>query len=276
MIYKQYLLTSVLAAFVALPAIAQKPVKKLPAKQKVQTIGKKMKVDIWSDVQCPFCYIGKRKFEAALAKFPNGKDIEIEWHSFQLDPDITAQPGKDVYTYLAERKGMTVEQSKQMHKQVVQMAAGEGLEYNFDKAVIANSFDAHRISQLAKKYGKGDAMEEQLFRGYFTEGKDISNHDVLLAMATSLGIPEQEVSDVLKSDKYADAVEADIVRASQIGVRGVPFFVLDNKYAVSGAQPSETFLQALTQAWKEYEQANPKLTVVGGDATVCEPGGDCK
>lgn len=276
MIYKQYLLTSVLAAFVALPVIAQKPVQMLPAKQQVQTIGKKMKVDIWSDVMCPFCYIGKRKFEAALAKFPNGKDIEIEWHSFQLDPDITAQPGKDVYTYLAERKGMTVEQSKQMHKQVVQMAAGEGLQYNFDKAVIANSLDAHRISHLAKKYGKGDAIEEQLFHAYFTEGKDISNHDVLLAMATSLGIPEQEVLDVLKSDKYADAVEADIVRASQIGVRGVPFFVLDNKYAVSGAQPSETFLQALTQAWKEYEQANPKLTVVGGDATVCEPGGECK
>lgn len=276
MIYKQYLLTTVIAAFVALPAIAQKPVQKLPAKQQVQTIGKKMKVDIWSDVMCPFCFIGKRKFEAALAKFPNGKDIEIEWHSFQLDPDITAQPGKDVYTYLAERKGMTVEQSKQMHKQVVQMAAGEGLQYNFDKAVIANSFDAHRISHLAKKHGKGDAIEEQLFHAYFTEGKDISNHDVLLAMATSLGIPEQEVLDVLKSDKYADAVDADIVRASQIGVRGVPFFVLDNKYAVSGAQPSETFLQALTQAWKEYEQANPKLTVVGGDATVCEPGGECK
>ncbi|MBN8669421.1 MAG: DsbA family oxidoreductase [Chitinophagales bacterium] len=235
-----------------------------------------MKVDIWSDVQCPFCYIGKRKFEAALAKFPNGKDIEIEWHSFQLDPDITPQPGKDVYTYLAERKGMTVEQSKQMHKQVVQMAAGEGLEYNFDKAVIANSFDAHRISHLAKKYGKGDAMEEQLFRGYFTEGKDIANRDVLIAMAKNIGIPEQEVVDVLNSNKYAAEVEADIVRASQIGVRGVPFFVLDNKYAVSGAQPSETFLQALTQAWTEYEKANPKLTVVGGDATVCEPGGECK
>eukprot|EP01012_Entosiphon_sulcatum_P026796 TRINITY_DN32297_c0_g1_i1.p1 TRINITY_DN32297_c0_g1~~TRINITY_DN32297_c0_g1_i1.p1 ORF type:complete len:263 (+),score=52.08 TRINITY_DN32297_c0_g1_i1:3-791(+) len=261
----------------AIPAIAQQKVQKLPAaKQQVQTTGKKMKVDIWSDVMCPFCYIGKRKFEAALAQFPNGKDIEIEWHSFQLDPDITAQPGKDVYTYLAERKGMTVDQSKQMHKQVVQMAAGEGLEYNFDKAVIANSFDAHRISHLAKKYGKGDAMEEQLFHGYFTEGKDIANYDVLLAMAKNIGIPEQEVIDVLKSDKYADAVEADIVRASQIGVRGVPFFVLDNKYAVSGAQPSETFAQALTQAWTEYEKANPKLQMMGGDATVCEPGGDCK
>lgn len=265
-----------MAVAMVIPATAQKGAQKLPAKQQVQTIGKKMKVDIWSDVQCPFCYIGKRKFEAALAKFPNGKDIEIEWHSFQLDPDITPQPGKDVYTYLAERKGMTVEQSKQMHKQVVQMAAGEGLEYNFDKAVIANSFDAHRISHLAKKYSKGDAMEEQLFRGYFTEGKDIANRDVLIAMAKTIGIPEQEVVDVLNSNKYAAEVEADIVRASQIGVRGVPFFVLDNKYAVSGAQPSETFLQALTQAWTEYEKANPKLTVVGGDATVCEPGGECK
>lgn len=276
MIYKQYLLTTTMAVAIAIPAIAQKGVQKLPTKQQVQTIGKKMKVDIWSDVQCPFCYIGKRKFEAALAKFPNGKDIEIEWHSFQLDPDITPQPGKDVYTYLAERKGVAVEQSKQMHKQVVQMAAGEGLEYNFDKAVIANSFDAHRISHLAKKYGKGDAMEEQLFRGYFTEGKDIANRDVLIAMAKNIGIPEQEVVDVLNSNKYAAEVEADIVRASQIGVRGVPFFILDNKYAVSGAQPSETFLQALTQAWTEYEKANPKLTVVGGDATVCEPGGECK
>jgi predicted DsbA family dithiol-disulfide isomerase len=137
MICKQYLLTTAMAVAMAIPATAQKGVQKLPAKQQVQTIGKKMKVDIWSDVMCPFCYIGKRKFEAALAKFPNGKDIEIEWHSFQLDPDIIAQPGKDVYTYLAERKGMTVDQSKQMHKQVVQMAASEGLEYNFDKAVIA-------------------------------------------------------------------------------------------------------------------------------------------
>jgi predicted DsbA family dithiol-disulfide isomerase len=119
-------------------------------------------------------------------------------------------------------------------------------------------------------------MEEQLFRGYFTEGKDIANRDVLIAMAKNIGIPEQEVVDVLNSNKYAAEVEADIVRASQIGVRGVPFFVLDNKYAVSGAQPSETFLQALTQAWTEYEKANPKLTVVGGDATVCEPGGECK
>lgn len=276
MFSKPYLLTTAICIAMAIPATAQKGVQKLPAQQQVQTKGKKMKVDIWSDVMCPFCYIGKRKFESALAQFPNGKDIEIEWHSFQLDPDITAQPGKDVYAYLAERKGMTVEQSKQMHKQVVQMAAGEGLQYNFDKAVIANSFDAHRISHLAKKHGKGDAMEEQLFHGYFTEGKDIANHDVLIEMAKNIGIPEQEVIDVLNSKQYADAVEADIVRASQIGVRGVPFFVLDNKYAISGAQPSETFLQALAQAWSEYEKANPKLTVVGGDATVCEPGGECK
>lgn len=275
MFSKPYLLTTAICIAMAIPATAQKGVQKLPAQQQVRTKGKKMKVDIWSDVMCPFCYIGKRKFESALAKFPNGKDIEIVWHSFQLDPEMTAQPGKDVYTYLAERKGMTVDQSKQMHKQVVQMAEGEGLQYNFDKAVIANSFDAHRISHLAKKHGKGDAMEEQLFRGYFTEGKDIADHAVLIAMAKNIGIPEQEAADVLNSNQYAAEVEADIVRASQIGVRGVPFFVLDNKYAVSGAQPSETFLQALTQAWTEYEKANPKLTVVGGDATVCEPGGDC-
>ncbi len=235
-----------------------------------------MKVDIWSDVMCPFCYIGKRKFEEALAQFANGKDIAIEWHSFQLDPDVQAQPGRDVYSYLAERKGISPAQSKQMHENVVEMAKSVGLQYNFDKAIIANSFDAHRIGHLAKKYGKGDAMEEQLFRGYFTEGKDIGNHDVLIAMAKAIGIDEQEAAEVLKNNTYADAVQADIQQAAQIGVRGVPFFVLNNKYAVSGAQAPETFLQALTQAWKEYEQDNPTLQVVGGDATVCEPGGECK
>lgn len=258
-------------------AYAQKGVKKLPAaKQQATVKTKKMKVDIWSDVMCPFCYIGKRKFEGALAQFANKEDIEIEWHSFQLDPSLTSQPGKDVYSYLAERKGMSVEQSKQMHGNVVRMAADAGLQYNFDKAVIGNSFDAHRVSQLAKKYGKGDAMEEQLFKGYFTEGKDIANHDTLVAMATAIGLDANEVKQVLAGNDYKDAVEADIDRASQIGINGVPFFVINNKYAVSGAQQTETFLGALNTAWKEYEKENPKLTMIDGDAESCEIGGDCK
>jgi predicted DsbA family dithiol-disulfide isomerase len=269
-----HLLLFVFVVFAA-SAHVQQASTQIPAKQQ-QSNNKKMKVDIWSDVMCPFCYIGKRKFEDALAQFANRDDIEIEWHSFQLDPDVTPQPGRDVYSYLAERKGISDAQSRQMHDNVVAMAKQVGLQYNFDKAVIANSFDAHRIGHLAKKYGKGDAMEEQLFRGYFTEGKDIASHDVLVAMAKAIGIDEAEARQVLNSNMYADAVAADIQRAAQIGVRGVPFFVLNNKYAVSGAQQPETFLQALSQAWKEYEKDNPKLTIVGGDATVCEPGGECK
>lgn len=234
-----------------------------------------MKVDIWSDVMCPFCYIGKRRFEAALANFNHKEDIEVVWHSFQLDPEMTAQPGKDVYTYLAERKGISVEQSKQMHTGVVQMAAEAGLQYNFDKAVIANSFDAHRFAHLAKTKGLGEAAEEALFKAYFTDGKDISNFDTLAQLGTEIGLDAAEVKQALQSDAFANAVDEDIYHASQIGVRGVPFFVLNDKYAVSGAQPVETFAGALNQAWTEYEKENPRLKVLGNDAATCEPGGDC-
>lgn len=235
-----------------------------------------MKVDIWSDVMCPFCYIGKRHFEAALEQLDNKDNIEVVWHSFQLDPDTKPQPGKDVYTWLAERKGISIEQSKQMHERVIKMAADAGLEYNFDKAVIANSYDAHRIVQYAKQHGKGDVMEEQLFKGYFTEGKDISNHDVLAEMCTAAGLDAAEAKAILNSDQYADAVDNDIYQASQLRISGVPFFVLNNKYGVSGAQPTATFSQALNKAWEEYEKEQPGLTVLSDDAEACEPGGDCK
>ncbi len=255
---------------------AQRAVRKLPkTKQDAKTTTTKMRVDIWSDVMCPFCYIGKRRFEGALAQFENRDDVEIVWHSFQLDPDVKAQPDKDVYSWLAERKGQSLDWSRQAHKQVAEMAAGVGLQYNFDKAVIANSFDAHRVTQLAKKYGKGDAMEEQLFKGYFTEGKDIGNHTVLIEMATTIGIDAQETTEVLKNGTYADAVQADIDRAAQIGINGVPFFVINNKYGISGAQATETFTGALNKAWEEYA-TEKKLTIIDGDAASCEPGGDCK
>ncbi|MCB0697760.1 MAG: DsbA family oxidoreductase [Chitinophagaceae bacterium] len=232
-----------------------------------------MRVDIWSDVMCPFCYIGKRHFEAAMEKFGNKEDIEVVWHSFQLDPDTRPQPGKDVYTYLAERKGITKEQSMQMHERVVKMAAEAGLQYNFDKAVIANSFDAHRALQYAKEHGKGDAMEEQLFRGYFTEGKDISDHRVLEDMCAAIGL--EDAKNILDSDRYTDAVESDVDAAAQLRISGVPFFVLNNKYGISGAQPVNTFSQALNQAWSEYAQEHPGLEIMGNDADTCEPGKDC-
>lgn len=235
-----------------------------------------MKVDIWSDVMCPFCYIGKRKFETALQQFAAKDKIEVEWHSFQLDPEMKAMPGKDIYSYLAERKGQSLDWSKQVHQQVTAMAADAGLEYNFDKAVINNSFDAHRLIQFAKANGLGDTVEESLFKAYFTEGKDIGDHQVLADIAASIGLDRKEAASMLENGGYENAVEADINTAAQIGINGVPFFVLDNKYAVSGAQPSETFLTALNRAWDEYSKDKIQLQDVGSvDGPVCGPDGNC-
>lgn len=209
-----------------------------------------MKIEIWSDIMCPFCYIGKRQLETALQQFPDN-DFEIEWKSFQLDPTITPEPGKDVYTYLAERKGMTVEQSKEMHKGVAERAKSVGLEYNFDKAVISNSLEAHRIIQLAKTKNLGDEIEEIFFKAYFTEGRDLNDGPTLIELAEKAGLDKNDVLEVLKSDNlYLKEVEHDIEEAQQIGVQGVPFFVFDRKYAVSGAQPVEAFVQTIKEGLK--------------------------
>lgn len=230
-----------------------------------------MKIDIWSDIMCPFCYIGKRRLEAALEGFEHKDEVELVWHSFQLDPTIQSQQGKNLYEYLAERKGMPLERSKQMHDQLTQTAKEAGLTYNFDTAVIANSFDAHRLIQLAKQHGLGDAAEERLFKAYFTEGKDVSDHATLLQLGTEIGLKDAEVKQMLESNAYADAVRADITTAEQLRINGVPFFVLDNKYGVSGAQPVELFSNALQQAWAEH---TPAITSIGGGQdAVCGPDG---
>ena len=209
-----------------------------------------MQVEIWSDIMCPFCYIGKRKFEAALEKFPNKNEVEIIWKSYQLDPNIKEQPGKDIYSYLAEAKGQSLEWSKKMHENVVNMAKSVGLEYNFDKAVIANSFDAHRVIQLAKKHGLGDAIEERLFKAYFTEGKNFADHETLAAIGEEVGLDRKEILSLLNSNDLADNVHSDIEEGMRLGLRGVPFFVFNRKIGVSGAQDSEIFLQALEEAGK--------------------------
>jgi predicted DsbA family dithiol-disulfide isomerase len=233
-----------------------------------------MKVEIWSDVMCPFCYIGKRRFENALQQLGNNNEIEVEWKSFQLDPSIKNEPGKNINQYLAERKGISVQQAKEMNDYVTNMASVEGLQYNFDKAVVANSFDAHRFSHLASKYGKGDAAEERLFKAYFTEGKNIADHATLIQLGTEIGLDSAEVKQVLETNAYANEVQNNITEAESLGIRGVPFFVLDRKYAVSGAQSAETFHQALEKAFAEWKKENNNLTIIEGQA--CTPDGDCK
>lgn len=214
----------------------------------------KMKVEIWSDIMCPFCYIGKRHFEEALKQFPEADKVEIEWRSFQLDPTLP-KPASDqnVYEYLAQRKGISAEQSKRMHENVVQMALEAGLDYDFDNTVVANSFDAHRLIQFAKTKNLGDEAEERLFKAYFTEGKDMCARANLLQFAKEIGLDENETKKVLGSNAYTEEVKRDIEEAAQLGVRGVPFFVFNRKYAVSGAQPSEAFIGVLEKSFSEFK-----------------------
>ena len=223
----------------------------------------KMKVDIWSDIRCPFCYIGKRKFEKALAKFPQKDKVELEWHSFELDPGMKTQAGVNLYDYLASRKNITRESSVQLHRQVTETASQVGLTYNFDNAVVANSFDAHRLIQLAKLNGLGDAAEERLFKAYFSEGKDISDHLTLIILGDEIGLDGRLVKQMLDSDALTDEVRYDERQAGELGINGVPFFVINDRYGVSGAQQPEVFLQTLEKAWQEYERDNPKEAMAG-------------
>jgi len=209
-----------------------------------------MKVEIWSDVMCPFCYIGKRKFEAALEQFSRKDEVEVVWHSFQLNPDMVDQPGKSAIEYLAEVKNQSIEWSQEMHNQVTESAKKVGLEYHFEKVKVANSFDAHRLVQLAKKYNLTDALEERFFRAYFTEGALISNHAELVQLAVEVGLDEKEVEGVLSSDQFYADVIRDGQDAANLGVRGVPFFAMDRKFGVSGAHDVEVFLERLEKAFE--------------------------
>lgn len=216
------------------------------------TMQTKVKVEIWSDVVCPFCYIGKRKFEEALERFPFKDSVEIVWRSFQLNPQEQYIPGRDIYTYLADKKGQTREWSVNMHNYVTEMAKGVGLNYNFDSVKISNSFDAHRIIQLAKKYNLANEAEERFFKAYFIEGAVMSDHSTLLKLALEIGLNKDEVISVLNSNMYADAVMEDAKKSREVGVNGVPFFVVDNQYSISGAQDSEVFYKALNKAYNDH------------------------
>lgn len=234
-----------------------------------------MKIQIWSDVMCPFCYIGKRRFEQALEQFEHKDEIEVEWKSFQLNPNLVTDPTININQYLADVKGITLDHAKQLNDHVTQMAAEVGLTYDFDKAVVANSFDAHRFAHLAKQYGLGDAAEEALFNAYFTEGKNIADHETLAELGEQIGLDKDEVAHTLKGNKYAINVNQDIAQAQQLGIRGVPFFVMDMKYGVSGAQPVDAFTQTIEKAYSEWAASKPQqaLNVVEGDS--CEIGGNC-
>jgi len=232
-----------------------------------------MKVEIWSDVMCPFCYIGKRRFEEALENFAHKDEVEIEWKSFQLNPDLKTDPTVNINQYLADIKGWTLDYAQQLNNRVTEMAAGVGLTYDFDKAVVANSFDAHRLAHLAKKHGLGDEAEEALFKAYFTDGKNIADPAALTELGVEMGMEEGEVKQMLESSAYATAVKHDIDEAAQLSIHGVPFFVMNGKYAVSGAQMVPVFLETLEKSYSEWQQDKPQLNIIEGDN--CSVNGDC-
>ena len=210
-----------------------------------------MTIDIWSDVRCPFCYIGKRNFEKALEKFPNKEAVNVNWHSFQLDPNLQTQPEVSSLDYFINAKNVSREQALQMFENVEKMASEAGLEMNPNTSVVANSFRAHLLIQLAKEKGRANDLKEALFKAHFSEAKNIDDKETLLEIAVSAGLEKEEAEQALDSDDFAYGVKQDEMLAQQIGVRGVPFFVFENKYGVSGAQPSETFLEVLEKVWKE-------------------------
>jgi predicted DsbA family dithiol-disulfide isomerase len=210
-----------------------------------------MKVEIWSDVVCPWCYIGKRRFEAALARFEAADTVEVTWRSFQLNPDYPVGSHETHDAYLAHKLGVTPAQVEQLNERVVALAAGEGLDYHFETYVTVNTFDAHRVTHLAKALGLGLPIHERFLRAQLVEGEILDDPDTLARLAADVGVPEAETRRVLASDAYAAEVREDIEEARAIGVNGVPFFVLDRRYGISGAQPAELFLEALQAAQRD-------------------------
>lgn len=237
----------------------------------------KMKVEIWSDIMCPFCYIGKRHFETALSKFANKELVEVEGKSFQLDPTMPDVPKyqNDIYMFVADRKGFSYDQSKKIHQDLMQYAKSVGLEYNFDKALVTNSLKCHRLIQFAKTKGLGEKAEERLFYAYFTQGRNLSDVATLVEAGADIGLTETEVNEALTNPLYRQKVESDSKEAQALRARGVPFFVINRTYAVAGAQQPDEILKTLEQAFSEWQKENPGISKTE-TGQFCEPNGHCK
>ena len=208
-----------------------------------------MRVEIWSDIACPWCYIGKRRFEAALARFEHRDEAEVVWRSFELDPEAPAEPEGDLAEALARKYGSSVEQVHQRWESMTAMAAEDGLDMRFHDVRRGNTFDAHRLTHLAAGHGLGDATVERLFRAHHTEGLLLSDHAVLERLAVEVGLPGPEVAEALASDRFAAEVREDERTAASLGITAVPFFVIDRAMGASGAHPPEVLLQLLERGW---------------------------
>lgn len=220
-----------------------------------------VKIEVWSDFVCPFCYIGKRRLEFALGQFPHKDNVSVEYKSYELAPDAETYSGKGIHQVMADKFGMSLEKAKSSNEELGKQAAELELTYNFDFMKPTNTFDAHRVAKYATEHGKGKDLTERLLKAYFTDSELISDHTTLVRLANEIGLNGNEVSELLKVDDYALHVRADEEQARQIGVQGVPFFVFNEKYAVSGAQPTETFTEVLEKVWQE-ENEKPVLQTI--------------
>jgi predicted DsbA family dithiol-disulfide isomerase len=212
-------------------------------------------VEIWSDIACPWCYIGKRRFETALAGYEHAGEVTYQWRSFELDPEAPPERAGDRAEHLAGKYGIPVEQARAMEEQMAERAAADGLTFDFSIARAGNTFDGHRVLQLALEHGVQPAMKERLMRAYFTEGELISDHEMLVRLAGEVGLDGEEVRAVLAGDRYAAEVREDEQLAQRIGIQGVPFFVADRRFGVSGAQPPEVLQEFLGRARAEHDAA---------------------
>ncbi|WP_182526108.1 DsbA family oxidoreductase [Nocardioides dongkuii] len=232
-----------------------------------------MRIEIWSDVVCPWCYVGKRRLEQALAGFEHRDEVEVVYRSFELDPTAPHHGHEPTTGVLARKYGRTEDELRDMQQQLIDTAAAEGLTLRLFDTVHTNTVDAHRLLHHALETGGPELqvrLKEELLAAYFTRAQDIGDHAVLIATATDAGLDPDRAADVLGSEEHADAVAADIAQARAYGATGVPFFVVDQRYGVSGAQPSEVFSRLLDQAWAE---SHPSLQAVGADGAVCGPDG---
>lgn len=235
-----------------------------------------MKIEIWSDVVCPWCYIGKRRIENALAEFAHADEVEVHWRSYQLDPGAPTEPTEDTTTMLARKYGQSPAGAKQMQDRVEAVAAEEGLIYRLSETLHLNTVDAHRLIHLAHEQGGDDLqgrVKEALLKAYFTEARNVADHEVLREVAVAAGVDATRVDEVLAGTEFTADVHADVEQARAYGASGVPFFVIDQKYGVSGAQPTEVFTQVLERAWSE---SHPKIEVLatgGRGGQECGPDG---
>ncbi|MBU3161589.1 DsbA family oxidoreductase [Clostridium frigoris] len=210
-----------------------------------------MKIEVWSDFVCPFCYIGKRRLEIALEKFEYKDEVELIFKSFELDPSAKKKFDGNINEIIAKKYGIPVEQAKASNNQIATQAKVIGLNYNFDDLVPTNTFDAHRVAHYAKTQGKMNELSERILKAYFVDSLNISDHKVLASLACEVGLNSEKALSILESDKYSNEVRKDEETASKLGISGVPYFVINNKYTISGAQPSEIFLEALEKAREE-------------------------